>query len=54
MPQVYRVDVGLSKGCGDGEPQALEILNDHVVRVITADTTGGIYGQYLSCTCLVP
>lgn len=26
--RVFRIDVGLSKGCGDGDPQVLEILND--------------------------
>ena len=30
--RVLRVDVGLSKGCGDGEPQVLEILRDSEVR----------------------
>ncbi len=26
--RVYCIDVGLSSGCGDGEPEVLEILND--------------------------
>lgn len=30
--RVLRVDVGLSKGCGDGKPQVLEIIQDRVVR----------------------
>ncbi|KAG1672129.1 hypothetical protein FOA52_001717 [Chlamydomonas sp. UWO 241] len=30
--RVVRVDVGLSRGCGDGAPQVLEILGDSVVR----------------------
>ncbi len=30
--RVYRVDVGLSRGCGDGDPQVLEILRDARVR----------------------
>jgi hypothetical protein len=33
---VIRVDVGLSKGCGDGEPQVLEIMNDRELRVLSA------------------
>jgi hypothetical protein len=33
---VIRVDVGLSKGCGDGEPQVLEIKHDRELRVISA------------------
>ena len=32
--RVFRVDVGLSKGCGDGEPEVLEILDDTQVRVL--------------------
>jgi hypothetical protein len=30
--RVVRVDVGLSRGCGDGAPEALEIVNDGEVR----------------------
>jgi hypothetical protein len=30
--RVLRIDVGLSKGCGDGAPEVLEILNDKEVR----------------------
>jgi hypothetical protein len=30
--RVFRVDVGLSKGCADGPVEALEILDDRVVR----------------------
>ncbi|GAX77633.1 hypothetical protein CEUSTIGMA_g5076.t1 [Chlamydomonas eustigma] len=30
--KVVRVDVGLSRGCGDGEPQVLEILGDGGMR----------------------
>ena len=30
--KVYRIDVGLSKGCGDGAPEVLEILKDKEVR----------------------
>jgi hypothetical protein len=26
--KVLRVDVGMSKGCGDGKPEVLEILDD--------------------------
>jgi hypothetical protein len=29
---VLRIDVGMSAGCGDGEPEVLEVLNDSVVR----------------------
>ena len=32
--RVFRVDVGLSRGCGDGEPEVLEIIDDTVVRVL--------------------
>jgi len=36
---VYRVDVGLSKGCGDGTPEALVILNDgEVVERVSENT----------------
>lgn len=31
---VFRIDVGMSKGCGDSEPEVLEILNDKVLRRI--------------------
>lgn len=30
--RVFRIDVGMSKGCGNGEPEVLEILNDSTVR----------------------
>ena len=30
--RVFRIDVGLSKGCGNGEPQVLEIIDDKEVR----------------------
>ncbi|PRW56463.1 shewanella phosphatase 2 [Chlorella sorokiniana] len=30
--RVLRIDVGLSRGCGDGSPEVLEILDDRVVR----------------------
>eukprot|EP00039_Didymoeca_costata_P006897 m.94383 g.94383 ORF g.94383 m.94383 type:complete len:372 (-) comp13442_c0_seq4:36-1151(-) len=33
--QALRIDVGISKGCGDGESQVLEILNDTKINVIT-------------------
>ena len=32
LDQIYCVDVGLSKGCGDGSVQVLEILDDKCVR----------------------
>jgi hypothetical protein len=32
---VLRVDVGMSAGCGDGEPEVLEVLGDAVVRRLT-------------------
>ena len=32
--KVFRVDVGLSRGCGDGEPEVLEITDDSVVKVL--------------------
>jgi len=34
--KVIRVDVGLSKGCGDGEPQVLEICGDKQLRVLSS------------------
>ena len=30
--RVVRIDVGMSRGCGDGAPEVLEILNDTLVR----------------------
>lgn len=30
--RVFRVDVGLSRGCGNGSPEVLEVLDDSVVR----------------------
>eukprot|EP00035_Acanthoeca_spectabilis_P000079 m.70761 g.70761 ORF g.70761 m.70761 type:complete len:321 (-) comp10030_c0_seq2:206-1168(-) len=33
--RVYRIDVGMSAGCYDGEPAVLEVLNDQEVRVHT-------------------
>lgn len=30
--KVHRIDVGMSAGCGDHQPQVLEILNDSQVR----------------------
>ena len=30
--QVHRVDVGLSRGCGDGTPEVLVIHNDTIVE----------------------
>eukprot|EP00793_Prasinoderma_coloniale_P001832 PRCOL_00003638-RA len=37
---VLRVDVGLSRGCGDGAPQVLEIINDTEVRVLRETNAG--------------
>ena len=34
---MLRIDVGMSSGCGDGEPEVLEILHDSVVRRLTED-----------------
>jgi len=34
--KVIRVDVGLSKGCGDGMPQVLEISGDKELRVLSS------------------
>lgn len=31
---VYRIDVGMSDGCGGGKPQVLEIVDDEVVRIL--------------------
>ena len=33
---VVRVDVGLSEGCTDGVPEVLEIIDDKIVRVLSA------------------
>lgn len=51
--KVYRIDVGMSKGCGDHDVQVLEILNDKDIRklgwgadgkpkVLPADNAWGI------------
>ena len=37
--RVHRIDVGLSKGCGDGPLQALELTDDGAPRVMKADST---------------
>ncbi|KIZ05887.1 Uncharacterized protein MNEG_2066 [Monoraphidium neglectum] len=42
--RVFRVDVGMSKGCGDGEPEVLEILSDRVVRRLTEDGAPEVMG----------
>lgn len=34
--KVIRVDVGLSKGCGDGMPQVLEIRGDNELRILSS------------------
>lgn len=34
--KVIRVDVGLSKGCGDGMAQVLEIREDKELRVLSS------------------
>ncbi|KAG6549786.1 hypothetical protein Mapa_008767 [Marchantia paleacea] len=36
---VVRIDVGMSKGCGNREPQALEILDDERLNVISRKGT---------------
>ena len=36
--KVFRVDVGLSKGCGDGPLEVLEIINDEKVRVVPKES----------------
>lgn len=33
--KVLRIDVGLSRGCGNGSPEVLEIVDDRVVRRLT-------------------
>eukprot|EP00210_Caulerpa_lentillifera_P007541 g7204.t1 len=40
--RVYRVDVGMSKGCADGQVQVLEILNDRDIRLLTLEENGEI------------
>lgn len=37
--KVYRIDVGLSKGCGDGLPEVLEILKDDRIRRVQEQQT---------------
>jgi hypothetical protein len=37
--KVFRVDVGLSKGCGDGHPEVLEIVDDTVIRRLRENET---------------
>ena len=31
---VYRIDVGMSEGCGGGRPQILEIIDDEIVKIL--------------------
>ena len=42
--RVFRIDVGLSKGCGNGDPQVLEILNDREVRHLRENQPPKQYG----------
>lgn len=43
--RVFRIDVGLSRGCGNGEPQVLEILNDSEVRQLQENAPPKRYGE---------
>ncbi len=43
--RVFRIDVGLSKGCGNGEPQVLEILDDKEIRQLRENGPPKQYGR---------
>ena len=43
--RVFRIDVGLSKGCGNGEPQVLEIIDDKEVWQLQENAPPKRYGQ---------
>lgn len=38
--RVIRIDVGMSKGCGNGDVQVLEILKDQEIRILQFDRNG--------------
>lgn len=42
--RVFRIDVGLSKGCGNGEPQVLEIIDDREIRQLRENAPPKLYG----------
>lgn len=42
---VYRIDVGLSKGCGNGHPEVLEIVNDKHVWLLREGSQPIAYSQ---------
>ena len=43
--RVFRIDVGLSKGCGNGEPQVLEIIDDKEIRQLRENGPPKQYGH---------
>ena len=43
--RVFRIDVGLSKGCGNGMPQVLEIINDKEVWQLQENAPPKRYGE---------
>ena len=49
--KVFRVDVGLSKGCGDGPLEVLQILNDKDVTVYPKEW--GSLGAALAESCII-
>lgn len=42
--KVYRIDVGMSKGCGNNSPEVLEILHDQEIRRITGTPVAAVVG----------
>jgi len=42
--RVFRIDVGLSRGCGNGEPQVLEIVDDKEMRQLRENASPKLYG----------
>eukprot|EP00898_Chlorokybus_atmophyticus_P000393 jgi/Chlat1/1354/Chrsp119S00076 len=42
---VFRVDVGMSAGCGNFQPEIMEILNDQHVRVLTPNGVRVLLGE---------
>lgn len=42
--RVFRIDVGLSAGCGNGQPEVLEILHDKEVRSLSETGLSKVFG----------
>ena len=48
--KVYRIDVGMSAGCYNGEPSVIEITNDRDVRVLDAQVVAEDARRYSGVT----